>query len=278
MIATKILDIENDGLNMAIDGQYLYIRAKRSFFKYDITDMRLVGQAVVFAKDGKSRNFAVCGKYIVAADYCDLLVIDKTDLHVVEIMRIGQDLSSDLGVVRFDEHDAYINVRNGKMAVLNIETLSVSKHDICEESSWEHCIVGNFLYTATVNGGLVEVDKTNMQMLRAAKPCRKNIYSIVYDDGILYTVSQDTTIKAIDIKTLAVIRSVNHAVKGMTRIIGIYRDSLVIANNGISLWDKQTFEMQGRIEIPTGQYNKGALLHDNLIIGSDFHNVYAYSM
>ncbi|MDD4292194.1 MAG: hypothetical protein PHX51_08200 [Clostridia bacterium] len=278
MTATKIIEIENDGLNMAIDGGYLYIRAKRSFFKYNLADMSLVGQNVVFAKDGKSRNFAVCGKYLIATDFCDLLVIDKTDLHVVDIMRLGQDLSSDLGVVLCDEHNAYINVRNGRMAVLNVETLSVKMFDICEESSWEHSIVGNLIYTGTVGGGLVETDKTDMRMLRKIRPCRKNIYIIVYDDGILYTVSQDTTIKAIDAKILNVVRAANHAVKGMTRIIGIYRDMLVIANNGIYLWNKQTLELQGRVEIPTGQYNKGALLHDNLIVGSDFQNVYAYSL
>jgi hypothetical protein len=38
METNKILDLENDGLNMVADGQFLYIRCKRDMCKYDLTD------------------------------------------------------------------------------------------------------------------------------------------------------------------------------------------------------------------------------------------------
>jgi len=57
MDAIKILDLENDGLNMATDEQFLYILCKRTFCKYDFTDMSLTAQNVIFKKDGKARAF-----------------------------------------------------------------------------------------------------------------------------------------------------------------------------------------------------------------------------
>ena len=84
------------------------------------------------------------------------------------------------------------------------------------------------------------------------------------------------TIKAVNIETLEIVCVAKKAVKGMTRILGIYNGWLIIADGGISLWDKQTLEFHNRFEFPTGHFNKGAVLHDNIIIGSDFHSIYKY--
>ncbi|WP_196599606.1 hypothetical protein [Pectinatus frisingensis] len=180
MDAIKILNLENDGLNMAADGQFLYIRCKRTFCKCDFIDMSPTAQNIIFKKDGKARAFSICGKYIVLTDFCDLYVLDKNNLQVIEVMRLGENLSSDLGVVRFDERSAYINISNGKMAVMDLETLSVKKFDINESSSWDHCVIGNRVYTGTVIGDLIETDTISMQPFRKIKLCRKNIYSVAH--------------------------------------------------------------------------------------------------
>jgi hypothetical protein len=64
------------------------------------------------------------------------------------------------------------------------------------------------------------------------------------------------------------------AVKGMTRILGTYNGWLVIADGRISLWDKQALELHNRFDFPTGHFNKGAILHDNILFGSDFRSIY----
>ena len=64
------------------------------------------------------------------------------------------------------------------------------------------------------------------------------------------------------------------AVKGMNRILGFYKNSLVVADGGISLWDKKTLELQHRFDFPTGHFNKGVLLHDDFLIGSDYQSIY----
>jgi len=270
----KILDLKNDGLNMAVDGQFLYVRCKRTMYKYDLTDMNLISQNIIFKKDGKARNFTICEKYIFLTDFCDLYILDKINLQVIDKIRIGEDLTSDLGVVRFDERKAYINIRNGKMAVMDIETRNFIKFDISDSSSWEHIVVGNHIYTGTVKGDLIETDKNSMQSVRKIGLCKKNIYSIVHQDGILYTVSQDMTMKTVDIETFEIIGAAKKAVKGMTKALGIYKDLLVVAYDGISLWDKQTLELHNRFNFPTGHFNKGVILYDDVLIGSDFQSIY----
>ena len=270
----KILDIENDGLNIAIDGQFLYIRCKRTILKYRLSDISQIAENTIFNKNGKARAFSLCEEFIFLTDFCDLYVLNKDNLRIVEKMRLGEDLSSDLGVVRFDENKAYINIRNGKMAVVDVQTRVVSIFDISDSSSWEHTVVGNRLFTGTVNGELIETDTTNMQLIRKIELCKKNIYSIIHHNGILYTVSQDMTIKAVCAETLDIICVAKKAVKGMTKILGIHNGLLVIADGGISLWDKETLKLFDRYNFPTGHFNKGAVLHRNVIFGSDFQSIY----
>ena len=61
----RIIDLENDGLNMATDGLYLYIRCKRTMYKYSLTDIGLSIENVIFKKDGKARGFSICDNYIL---------------------------------------------------------------------------------------------------------------------------------------------------------------------------------------------------------------------
>ena len=274
----KLLDLENDGLNMATDGQFLYIRSKRTMYKYILTDMRLAAENVVFKKDGKARAFSIYENNIFLTDFCDLYILHKNDLHISDVLRLGADSSSDLGAVRFDEHRAYISIRNGKMAVMDIGTKTVCSADISDSSFWDFCVVGNRIYTGTVNGELIETDTRDMRSIRRIELCRKNIYSVVHYNGMIYTVSQDMTINAVDIKTFETACVAKKAVKGMTRILGFYNDSLVIADGGVSFWDKRTLELHNRFDFPTGQYNKGVILYDNMLIGSDFQSIYSCSL
>ena len=274
----KVLNLENDGLNMATDGQFLYIRCKRTMLKYRLDDMNLLAENVIFKKDGKARNFSVCEKYIFLTDFCDLYILNKSNLQVIEVIRLGEDLSSDLGVVRFDEQKAYINIRNGKMAVMDIETFTVKKFSVGDSSSWDHTIVGNHIYTGTVKGELIETNKNTMQLVRKIDLCKKNIYNAFHHNGTLFTVSQDMTIKAVNIDTFEIACVAKKAVKGMTRILGVYNDSLIIADGGISLWDKRSLELQNRFDFPTGHFNKGVLLYNNMLIGSDYESIYYYML
>ena len=272
----KVLDIESDGLNIMADEEFLYLRCKRTMLKYRLADMSLIAENRVFKKDGKARTFTISDQYICLLDFCDFYLLDKQNLEILELMHIGENLSSDLVAVKVDQQKAYISMRNGKIIVVDFETKSVDTIEIGNDSSWDHTVTENKVYVGTINGNLIEIDKASMEVKRTTNICKKNIYGVIYENGILYTISQDMTIKAVKADTMEIICSVSRAVKGMTRILGIYGDLLVIADGGISLWYKNTLQLQERIAIPTGQFNKGVTLKGNMIIGSDYQSVYIY--
>jgi len=279
MKTIKLLALQNDGLNMAVDGQFLYIRCKRSMYKYDLSDMTQAAHNDIFKKDGKARSFSICEKYVFLTDFCDLYILRKEDLNLLEAIRLGEDASSDLGGVRFDSQKAYISVRNGKIAVVDIETRDRIICDISDSSFWDHCVVQNRLYAGTVRGELLELDTGNTTVSRKTELGKKNIYSVVFDDGLIYTASQDMTIKATSADSFETIRVAKKAVSGMAKIIGIHKNLLVIADsNKITLWDKQTLQFHDAFDFPTGSYNKGALLHDNRLFGSDYQGVYSMEL
>ena len=271
----KIFDLENDGLNMAVDGQFLYIRCKRVMYKYDLSDKNLTTQNTIFKKDGRARGFAISDDLIFLTDFCDLYILNKNDLQIRNVLRLGADLSSDIWGSEFSAGKLYIAVRNGKMAVIEINTMNVKIHVINDTSFWDYRVVGNRIYAGTVKGELIEADTGDMRVVRKIDLCRKNIYSVVYINGIIYTVSQDSTIKAVDAASLETICVAKKAARGMARIIGIYSDNIVVADSGeIALWDTQTLQPRGRFAFPCS-FNKGVMLHGNTLYGSDYNSVYS---
>jgi len=103
----KILDIENDGLNMATDDRCLHIRGVRTVYQYDLTDMSLQARNTVFKKDGKARTLSVWDKFVFLTDFCDMYTLCKDNLLINDSFRIGTDQTSDLGAVRFGGNKAY---------------------------------------------------------------------------------------------------------------------------------------------------------------------------
>ena len=276
MIIKKLLDLENDGLNMAMDGQSLYIRCRKAMYKYNLNDMNLTAHNDIFKKDGKARSFSICDQYIFLTDFCDLYILEKETLQTVEFIRLGNDLSSDLGSVRFDAQKAYICIRNGKIAVMDVRTRKYEKYDISNSSYWDHCVALNRLYAGTVQGELLEVDTDNMKVNRQTALGRKNIYSVVLHENFIYTVSQDMTIKAINKDSFEITCVAKKAVRGMAKILGIHKNHLVIADsNKITLWDSQTLQLGDTFDYPTGHFNKGVVLDGNKLFGSDYQCVYS---
>ena len=175
----KILNIENDGINIAICDNYMYIRCKREILKYNIYNMSLLSQNTIFKKDGKARGFTVDDTYIYLFDFCDVYILHKDNLQVIESARIGTDLSSDVGGIRLDKNNAYISIRNGIIAVTDKKTIDVRFYEISDSSFWDYLMFNQFIYAGSVKGELIEIDKNNMSVNRKKAIHKKNIYSLV---------------------------------------------------------------------------------------------------
>ena len=279
MAPEVILSMENDGLNLAVDADRLYVRCKRTMHSYALKDMVQTAHAVIFKKDGKARGFSFFENGIFLTDFCDLYMLDKDSFQVSGVYRIGQDASSDLGVVRFGGSNAYLAMRNGGMAVMDVDTRAVSLHQPDDVSFWDFCITKDRIYAGTVRGELLEIDAQTVQVLRRVSLGKKNIYSVVPRGRRLYTVSQDASIKAVDMDALAVAAQAKKAVCGMARILGCYRDDLLVADSGkVSVWRADTLQHRDTFDFPTGDYNKGIVLAEDTLYGSDGHHIYRMAL
>lgn len=267
----KILDLENDGLNMAADEAFLYIRRKREMHKYGLADMKLIARNVIFKKDGRARGFKIYRDRIFLTDFCDLYILNKDDLQIRDIVRIGGDLSSDIWGGGFRGEKTYIAVRNGKMAVVEIDMKSFVIHEICDSSFWDYSVAGNRIFAGTVKGELIEINADNMQIIKKIALCKKNIYGVKLSGNHIYTVSQDTTIKIIDTASFEIVCEVKKAVRGMAKIIGFHGDNLFIADSGqAAFWDKESLTPRERFSFPVN----GAVLAGDNLFGSDNQGVY----
>ena len=225
MNAVKILDLENDGkLNMAVDGNYLYIRCKNDIYKFNTTDMTPVAKNNIFKKDGRARGLKIFGEKIFLYDFLDLYILNKVDLQVSDVIRFGASLSSDVcGAMWFDSPNVYVKIRNGRIYTLNLETKDVIKHEVAESSFWAHCVTENSVYIGTYKGELIEIDKTDLRTIRKIQLSRKNIYEVIFHNGLIYSVSQDTTLKIINMESFEIIHNIKKAVRGMSNILGFMK-------------------------------------------------------
>jgi len=274
---TKLIDLENDGLNMAADGQFVYVRCKRAMYKFNLSDMNQVAHNNIFKKDGKARGFSICEGSIFLTGFCDLYILNKDDLHIQDTLRLGKDLSSDILGALLDSQKVYVAIRNGKMAVVDMVTKIIGNYDITDSSFWDYSIIGNRIYAGTVRGELVEIDKNSMRVIRKTELCKnKNIYSIMPDDGLLYLVSQDRSIKAVDLASFGILYTAKKAVGNMAKILGKHKDCLVVADsNKVSFWDIHSLQHRYTISIPTGAWSKGVVLAGNKLFGSDMQSIYS---
>lgn len=280
MQAIKRFDLPNDGLNMATDGTALYIRCGRTILQYALPDMRQTAARAVLQKDGKARSLFACGGRVYLCDFCDLHILQAGSLDPIAALRLGTDASSDLaGAVRCTPQTAYAGIRHGTLAAIDLASGEATLHPVCGASFWDHCIVDGTLYLGTVQGELLALDLRDMQVRRSCALGKKNLYSVVPGGGLLYTVSQDMTIRAVDRESFAQVCIAKKAVRGMARILGLQGDALIVADSGkISRWDRRTLQPIDTFLFPTGAFNKGVLLAGDRLIGSDMQAVYEASL
>ncbi|MCL1859725.1 MAG: hypothetical protein FWF92_10910 [Oscillospiraceae bacterium] len=272
----KIFDLENDGLGMAADGDFLYIMGKRNINKYNLFNMEQAEYNDIFDKDGKARSFIICNEFIYLKDFCDFYVLDKCNLKVIENIRLGDNLSSDICGMWFDMQKIYIAIRNGKLVVIDAKTRKFDKYEICDSTLDIYSITRNRIYAVSYKEEFFEIDKNDLQIIKKINLKEKMNDIYIPEGGVKYIKKHDKSIRAIDLKTFKTLCTAKKAVSSsMASVIGIYKDNLLIADSGqISLWDAETLQPRGKFNFPTGDYNKGVVLYENRLFGSDYHSIY----
>ena len=250
----KLLQIENDGVHLVVDGQYLYMRCKRSIYKFNLRKMQMSAENIIFDKDNQTRLFSIHGDRIFLSGFLDLYMLDKSDLQVKKSFKLGENNSSDVGgVLWFDLTKAYIGTRNGWIFILDVDSGNFDRIQICNASFWSCYITENHLFLGTTKGELHELSKSDFQLIRKAQLGRTNIAYMLLHGNSFYTIARDKFIKVVDTATLEVTRLAKNVVSTMASLVGIYKDYLIVADWGkVSLWDINTLKnMMSFHSLPT---------------------------
>ena len=294
MEIVKILDFENNGVCTVVDGEFLYLGSSGAIGKYRLSDMSLIVHATIINKIKKTvytmLRFSIFDEYIFVWDFCDLYIVLKEDLQLLYTVRLGKNSSSDIcGVLDFDKTNVYVNIRNGRIDIFDINTRQAKRFEISNSTIWAHCIVENRIYCGTSKGELLEIERFTMRVIRKIQ-LTKNIaiYSVVFFNDILYTTSEKS-IKVVDVKTFKIIPielkndelrafGVNAGELQTTEanIIGKCGDNFVIAERRkIALFDVETLLLRERFDFPTGyRHLRYAVLDGKNVYGSNEHGIY----
>ena len=286
MKSKKILDFENNGVCIAIDGQFLYTGSKGAISKYHSNDMSLTAHTII--NNPKKKNiydglyFKILHDYIFVSDFCDLHVLQKSDLQLLYTVRLGNDASSGVcGVLDFKFPKAYIKIRNGKIDILDIKTKKAARIEISDSSTWSNCITENRIYYSTTKGELFELERFTMREIRKVQLTKKmNIYSVVPYNNMLYTTSEKG-FKIVDINTFEIVRNEPDVFYSTeAKIIGICRKAFVVVERKkVALFDTQTLQLIERFDFPTGyRHQRYAVLSGDILYGSDEHGIYCSAL
>ena len=257
MEAKKILEIKSYLIQMDIvDDQFMYVLSDREMLKFALNGLNLVEQNILLPKDGRSRGFSIHGDYIFLHDYLHLYVLSKHDLRLINHFQLGENNASDVcGVMWYDAPNAYVKIRNGRVYIVDVKTGAVDKHDVTNGSFWSQHLTDNTFYVGTVKGELLEIDRAGLQLIRGKSLGNKNIYSVLLDEGIIYTISQDMSLKAIDAETFEVLRENPKAGLGISKIVGVYEDKIMTVSRGTAtMWLKENFRKREEMGLGDNVY------------------------
>ena len=283
MKTTKILDLVNNGVCIAVDGQFLYTGKSGAISKYRLENMSQTAHITISRKKRTTVYdmlwFSIFDEYIFVIDLCNLHMVQKSDLQLLYTVRLGEDLSSHvLGVLDFNSPHAYINIRNGRIDVFNVFTKKAIRFEVCYTSGWAgYCVTKDHIYYSTVKGTLLEIDKDSMQATRKLQLTKNmNIYSVVPYNGMLYTTSK-RDIKVVDINSFEIAQTVPDVFHSTeAQILGVHGGAFVAVElKRIALLDIQTLQLHERFDFPTGyRFLRYAVLHGDKLYGSDEHGIY----
>ena len=280
METTKILDLENNGVCIAADEQFLYTGCKGVLGKYCLDNMSRA--ACIKIKDVKKKKtvynalwFSVFDDYIFIHDFYDLHIVQKSDLQLLYTVRLGENMSSDIcGMLAYSAPNAYVKIRKGRVDVLDIYTKKATRYEVSDGSIWSQCVVGNRIFCGTAKGELLEIDRDTMQVIRKTQFYKKMaIYSVTFHNNKLYTASE-RIITVVDANTFEIVpvdlqtdeaRALGlHVGKFQTteaNIIGICNNAFVAAEREtVALFDTKTLQLRDRFTFPTGY------LHQRLVV------------
>ncbi len=268
----RLLAIENDGIIMKNEKQNLYILNNKTFLIYDMDNQNIINSKEVFNKNGKSREFIIDGNSIYIKDFCDLYEYDKNTLTLLHKWVLGTDLSSDINKLGSDYKNIYASIRNGSLAVIDKISKKIISYKVSDYSMWDYIVTSDYLYAGNVNGEFLVIDKNDFTVLQRTHLHKKNLKSLLLLNNVIFTASQDLSMKAVDINSLKLKLEAKKCHKKMFAIVGNYQNHIITTSppcGETKIWNKNDFSL---CEIlPFASWNM--IMKDNSLLFDDRNGI-----
>lgn len=264
----QLIKLENDDLHVVIKKEFIYVLHGKFISKYCYNTKNSIVTEKIFSKEGKARSLHYYNDRIYIQDFCDLYEINPASLEIIYKWKLGIDATSDICRLYFEEKNIYVTIRGGIIKVIDNQSREVKSYNISGSSSWAISGGGKFLYVGTVNGKVLKVKKSNMEILLNKSIHKKNVYSVIIENDLLFTISLDGTLKMLSVEDFEVKKIVKQNISNMSSILGIYSNYIISSNprrRELSIWVKSDLSFVTIIE--TGDLShRNIVMNDNLII------------
>lgn len=263
--------LNNTVTGFSVDSEFIDCICGTKVIKADKSTGNILLETQLFKKEGLSRNLISDNKQLIIKDFCMLYILNKSDYSVIQSLKLGDDLSSDICGLTSDENYIYAAIRNGKITVINKKSFKTKIYEISENSIWDMKNYKDYLICGTVGGKLLIIDKKEMKIKDMMDIGKQNIASIAINDNIVYTAGQDKKLCEIDLLESKIILQKRNVHKKMFDCIGIYRDSVLTVShpcNEISFWDKNTLNLIRTINMPLSLCGRTFIENDLLYMTS----------
>ena len=243
----------------------------KNLVKIDKHSREIIYQRTVFEKEGLSRKLAADDEYIFVYDFCTLYVLRQKDYGLIGKWRLGNDLSSDICGITFDDDSVYCSVRNGKIITVDRQLYLIKEFIVYPSSMWSIKTYGSCLICGTVDGKVLLLDKSTLFIEKELVLGKKNIGSLHIDGETLYAAGHDGKLFKISIRNFEVESSVKNVHKKMFDCAGTYADMLVTVSypcSEIAFWNKDTLEKIKVMNVPLKLSGRTYIENDFMYISS----------
>lgn len=239
-----------------MDKEHIFLLAGLTVVKLDKTENKIVGEKILFQKEGKSRSLIADDTFVYVKDFCDLHILEKETLALIQKIHLGTDLSSDICGMGVDEDYLYLSIRNGSMAKIHTKhPFQTEMYPVTDSSIWNFAIANDFIYAGNVNGDLLIIDKASMGVVKKIESGKQNLKSVLLTGDLLITASQDKKMTVRDAKNYEVIQSLGNVHRKAFSIVGVYEGQIYTLSRAcaeIKVWDSKSWKLIETITIPWG--------------------------
>lgn len=225
----------------------------KNLVKLDKYSREIIYQKPVFEKEGLSRKLTADDEQIFVYDFCTLYVLSQKNYELIGKWKLGNDLSSDICGMAVDSNTIYCSIRNGKIITVDRQTYRVDEFIVSESSMWSVKTYNSYLFSGTVDGKVLLLDKSALSIEKILILGKKNIGSLYINGETLYAASHDGKLFKISMRNFEIESLMKNVHKKMFDCAGIYGDMLVTVSypcSEIGFWNKDTLEKIKVVNIP----------------------------